>query len=75
MGEVYNMTEYKLKMISYMNYEVTLEGKRIGTISMDGGLGKPMFHYISDDGTVKGSVPEVKDAVRALKAWNELREV
>lgn len=62
-------------MIEYMKYAVTLEGEQIGIISMDGKPGEPMFHYKSLDGTVKGSVPEVKDAVRALKAWHELKEV
>lgn len=69
------MTSYELKMIEYMHYSVTLAGKQIGKIKMNDLPGGPMFHYESDDGTVKGSVPEIKDAVRALKAWNELREV
>lgn len=69
------MTAYRLNLIDKLTYSVTLEGTRIGTIAMGGPLGEPMFRYMSDDGTVKGSVPEIKDAVRALKAWNELRNV
>lgn len=69
------MNAYHLSLIEYQKYSVTFEGNRIGTISMSGPLGVPMFDYASDDGTVKGSVPEVKDAVRALKAWHELKGV
>jgi hypothetical protein len=69
------VTAYQLRMISYLNYEVMWEGNRIGTIAMDGELGDPMFTYRSGDGTVKGSVPEIKDAVRALKSWHELKRV
>lgn len=69
------MTMYKLTMLEPMKYACTLEGVQIGIISMDGALGQPMFSYVSTDGTVKGSVPEIKDAVRALKAWRELKEV
>jgi hypothetical protein len=67
------MNHYQLNYLEYQLYSVTFEGERIGTISMDGELGQPMFTYKSEDGTVKGSVPEVKDAVRALKAWRDLK--
>lgn len=68
------MDMYQMNFIEYRKYAITFEGKQIGTIRMDDSDG-PMFHYESDDGTTKGSVVEIKDAVRALKAWNELRDV
>lgn len=68
------MTAYKMNMVEYLKYAVTYEDKPVGTIAMNG-EGQPMFHYESDDGTVKGSSPEIAPALRALKAWYELREV
>lgn len=67
------MNAYHLKMIEHLKYAVTYEGNHVGTITMDGPLGNPMFNYRSEDGTVKGSVPEIKDAVRALRAWHVLK--
>lgn len=59
------MTHYKLVMIEYLKYGVYLEDKFIGTISMKDSPGQ--FYYESPNGEIKGTVVEVKDAVRALR--------
>lgn len=66
------MHTYKMNLVGFKEYEITHEEQRIGCVVIEDG---PMFHYRSDDGNVKGSVPEIEDAVRALRAWSELRRV